>query len=87
MFNLKMIGLLAAGVALISWTATAGGHSQNRIDGQRPDAPELSAYGPHEIGVRQIELVNPGQIDILAIDPAAEKPATLPTYDLSLIHI
>jgi len=84
MFNLKMIGLLAAGVALISWTATAGGHSQNRIDGQRPDAPELSAYGPHEIGVRQIELVNPGQIDILAIDPAAEKPATLPTYDRAL---
>jgi len=84
MFNLKTIAPLAFGAALIGLAANAGGLGQNRIDGQRPDAPELAAYGPHEIGVRQIELVNPGQIDILSIDPAAEKPATLPTYDRAL---
>lgn len=84
MFNLKMIAPLAVGAALIGLAANAGGHTQNRIDGQRPDAPELAAYGPHEIGVRQIELVNPGQIDILSIDPKADKPATLPTYDRAL---
>lgn len=72
MFNLKTISPLAVGAALIGLVANAGGHTQNRIDGQRPDAPELAAYGPHEIGVRQIELVNQGQINILAIDPAAE---------------
>ncbi len=84
MFTLKMIAPLAVGAALIGSAATAGGHAQNRIDGQRPDAPELAAYGPHEIGVRQIELVNPGQIDILSVDPKADKPATLPTYDRAL---
>ena len=31
--------------------------------------------------MRQLELVNPDQINILAIDPAAEKPAELPRYD------
>ncbi|MDG1970328.1 MAG: dienelactone hydrolase, partial [Paracoccaceae bacterium] len=84
MFNLKTIAPLAVGAALIGLVANAGGHTQNRIDGQRPDAPELAAYGPHEIGVRQIELVNQGQINILAIDPAAERPAALPTYDRAL---
>ena len=84
MFNLKVIAPLAVGAVLIGLAANAGGYTQNRIDGQRPDAPELAAYGPHEIGVRQIELMNPGQIDILSIDPAADKPATLPTYDRGL---
>lgn len=81
MFNLKQIASLAVGAALLG---AAGAKAENRIDGQRPDAPELAAYGPHAIGVRQIELTNPGQINILAIDPAAEKPATFPTYDRDL---
>ncbi len=29
------------------------------------DAPELAAFGPRAVGVRTIELVNPGQVDIL----------------------
>jgi len=84
MFNLKLFTPLAVGAALFSTAAVAGGHAQNRIDGQRPDAPELSAYGDHAIGVREITITNPGQINILAIDPAAEKPETLPTYDRDL---
>lgn len=58
--------------------------AENRIDGQSPDAPELAAYGDYTVGVRQIELLNKDQIDILAIDPAAAKPSVLPTYDRPL---
>ncbi|GLQ26919.1 alpha/beta hydrolase family protein [Sulfitobacter pacificus] len=64
-------------------SATAG-LAENRIDTQLPTAPELAAYGALPVGVRQLEMVNPGQIDILSIDPAADKPAELPTYDRPL---
>ncbi len=70
----------AAGSILSSGTALA----ENRIDTQRPDAPTLAAYGPHDIGVRTLDFVNPGQIDILAIDPAAAPPEPLPEYDRPL---
>jgi predicted dienelactone hydrolase len=52
----------------------------NRVDRIRPDAPELAAYGPHAIGVRTVELVNPDQADILKVE--AGKPA--PRYDRKL---
>jgi len=58
--------------------------AENRIDTQLPSAPELAAYGDLPVGVRQLDMVNPGQIDILAIDPAAPKPDPLPTYDRPL---
>jgi predicted dienelactone hydrolase len=58
--------------------------AENRIDTQLPNAPEMAAYGDMKVGVRQIELVHADQIDILAIDPAADKPETLPTYDRPL---
>lgn len=58
--------------------------AENRIDTQRPDAPTLSAYGLHGIGVRTLELVNPDQVDILAIDPDAPMPEVLPRYDRPL---
>jgi len=61
-----------------------GVSAENRIDTQRFDAPDLAAYGDHAVGVRTIELVNTGQIDILKIDPAAAKPEVLPTYDRAL---
>ena len=58
--------------------------AENRIDTQRPDAPELSAYGQYLIGVKQLKIVNPEQIDIAKIDPTKAKPASLPTYDRPL---
>ena len=58
--------------------------AENRIDTQRPDAPELAAYGEHNIGVRTLELVNPQQINILALDPTKPQPAELPRYDRPL---
>jgi len=51
----------------------------NRIDRLRPDAPELAALGPHPVGVRQLDLVNPGQIDILRASATA-----LPRHDRAL---
>ncbi len=51
----------------------------NRIDRLRPDAPELAALGPHPVGVRQIALVNPDQLDVLRAGPG-----TLPRYDRHL---
>lgn len=56
----------------------------NPIDTQLPNAPELAAYGDLPVGVRTVEMTNPDQIDILAIDPAAEKPDELPRYDRPL---
>lgn len=58
--------------------------AENRIDQQRPDAPELAAYGEYAIGVHTLELTHPDQIDILALDPADEKPDPLPRYSRPL---
>jgi predicted dienelactone hydrolase len=62
----------------------AGSAIANPIDGQLPNAPALAAYGAMPVGVRQLEMVNPDQINILAIDPTAEKPAEMPRYDRPL---
>ncbi len=53
--------------------------AENRIDTIRPDAPALSAYGDHVVGVRKYELTNLGQIDI--VNTTAENA---PTYDRPL---
>lgn len=59
-------------------------HPINRIDVIRSDAPELAAYGMHAIGVRTVTLVNPDQLNILSIDPAAAPSDPLPRYDRPL---
>ena len=61
-------------ILAFSMAAPVVSTAENRIDVQRPDAPELAAYGKFEIGVRQLEIDNSGQIDILKIDP--KKPKT-----------
>ena len=70
--------------AFVTAGLASGAVAENRIDTQRPDAPELAAYGAHKIGVRTIEMTNPGQVDILSIDPSQPKPDVLPTYDRTL---
>ncbi|MGC1505673.1 MAG: dienelactone hydrolase [Sulfitobacter sp.] len=76
--------LKTAPLAVALGLAATASLAENRIDTQLPTAPELAAYGALPVGVRQLEMVNPNQIDILSIDPAADKPATLPTYDRPL---
>jgi predicted dienelactone hydrolase len=58
--------------------------AENRIDTQRPDAPELSAYGKYVVGVKRLKIINPEQIDIAKIDPTKPKPTKLPLYDRPL---
>ncbi|MBL4631510.1 MAG: dienelactone hydrolase, partial [Paraglaciecola sp.] len=58
--------------------------AQNRIDTQRPDAPELAAYGQYAIGVKTLKIINPQQIDIIKIDPAKPNLTNLPRYDRPL---
>ena len=69
-------------VMFCGWCKVSG--AENRIDTQRPDAPQLAAYGNYPIGIRTFEIINPSQLDILQIDPAAAKPETLPRYDRAL---
>lgn len=79
------ISIPAISAALVfSLAVPATSLAENRIDVQRPDAPELAAYGDLKVGVRTLELTNPNQIDIIAIDPAQPKPDPLPTYDRTL---
>ncbi|MGY0563227.1 MAG: alpha/beta hydrolase family protein, partial [Paraglaciecola chathamensis] len=72
--------------AFVVFTVSLSGASiaENRIDTQRPDVPELAAYGTHSIGVRQLEVTNPNQIEMLKLDSTKPEPATLPRYDRPL---
>lgn len=79
--NKTSLGVVLATAAVLTGAPLM---AENRIDTQRPDAPALAAYGNHKVGVRQIEMTNPDQINILAIDPAADKPAEWPRYDRDL---
>ena len=54
--------------------------AENRIDGLRPDAPELAAPGDMVIGVTTLTLTNPGQVDVVN---ATETDA--PLYDRPLV--
>ena len=51
----------------------------------RPDAPELAYRGPHAVGVRTLQVVNPDQLDILNYsadntDPRYDRPLTLEVW-------
>ncbi len=63
----------------IFMSGTAVG-AENRVDGLRPDAPELAAPGKEAVGVQTINLVHKNQIDILKVK-AGE---ALPKYDRPL---
>lgn len=75
---------VAAAVVTALLAISAVAHAENRIDTQRPDAPELAAYGSHAIGVRTLELLNADQLDIVKIDSKQPKPKKLPRYDRPL---
>ena len=40
------------------------------------DAPELAAFGPHRVGVKTLELINPGQVDILKYNADSKSAPT-----------
>jgi predicted dienelactone hydrolase len=51
--------------------------AENRIDLQRPDAPELAAPGDHVIGVRTMTFTDAGRPDVVNATAEGE----VPTYD------
>ena len=53
--------------------------AENRIDGMRPDAPELAVPGDFLVGVTTVTFTNPGQIDIVNATADAA-----PVYDRAL---
>ncbi|MDF1521764.1 MAG: dienelactone hydrolase [Trueperaceae bacterium] len=61
-------------IALVLALGCALAQSDNRIDLQRPDAPELAAFGDHAVGVRTLEVVDPDRIDVLNTIAGAEAP-------------
>ncbi len=57
----------------------------NRIDGLRPDAPELAMPGPFKIGVRTLKLIHKNQIDAINIKigtpfPLYDRPLTVEVW-------
>jgi predicted dienelactone hydrolase len=67
-------------VLLLTSTANVASAQTNRIDIVRPDAPELAAFGTHDIGVRTLVVTDAGRPDVL--NARAGEP--VPIYDRSL---
>ncbi|MFT4725764.1 MAG: putative dienelactone hydrolase [Granulosicoccus sp.] len=74
----------ALGLALVTQLFAGHAMAENRIDTQRPDAPELAAYGDYEVGTRPLTMINPDQLNVLALDASVEAPDPLPTYNREL---
>lgn len=69
---------LFTGIAVAASLATIA-TAENRIDGQRPDAPALAAPGDFKVGVTTLTFTNTDQIDI--VNATAD---TAPIYDREL---
>ena len=59
---------------------TSVNNTDNRIDLIRPDAPELAAHGPFDVGVLTLGLVNEDELDIVSAAPGEP----IPRYDRPL---
>ena len=69
------------GLSLLASTAFADGHASNRIDGLRPDAPQLAAPGDMKVGVQTFTFTNPDQVDVVNTGAEGE----IARYDRSLM--
>jgi len=65
---------------LVMVTVMGGFAQDNHIDSIRPDAPDLAPYGKFAIGMKTLQLVNPGQLDIAK----AQAGQAIPLYDRPL---
>jgi len=76
---------LIAGVLVTVLMGGAAIAADNRVDGLRPDAPELAKPGEATIGVRTLDLVHKNQIDILNVKageahPKYDRPLTVEVW-------
>ena len=62
---MKTITRLSTTAILMMSLFIAASAQSNRIDIIRPDAPELTAFGSHAVGVRTLELIDPGRVDVV----------------------
>jgi len=67
-------------IVLVALLSGALAQSDNRIDLQWPEAPELAAFGDHGVGVRTLEVADRDRIDIVNTVRGAE----VPRYDRPL---
>ena len=79
---MKQLLLASICLLLASGSAWSAG---NRVDGLRPDAPELATPGSHNIGVTTINLVHKDQLDAANLKPDTEptrydRPLTLEVW-------
>lgn len=75
--------VVAAGVAaflLLAGAPSTALAEDNHVDTIRSDAPALSPYGKHNVGVKTLKVVNPKQLDIVK----AKAGEPLPSYDRPL---
>jgi predicted dienelactone hydrolase len=75
----KIFATVCTALAFLAFAAQAQAQD-NRIDTIRSDAPELARYGKHAVGVKTLNLVHPGQADILRFKAGAP----MPVYDRPL---
>ncbi len=78
-YGFGLVGVLIAALLAVA-VAQEAPDSINRIDLVRPDAPELTPYGDYAIGVRTLDLVDEGRLDIIS----ATDGEPIPTYDRPL---
>ncbi len=71
---------LIAALAGATLGTAAHAQDQNRIDIIRPDAPALTAFGDHKVGVATLTFTNPGQIDVVNTGDTG----AIATYDRTL---
>lgn len=65
------LGLLASVLAIIvSMTSILPVRAGQPPSVYGPDAPKLARLGPYSVGVERIRLVEPGQVNVLAYNPA-----------------
>ena len=78
---MKMIAAwISVGLWLNCAMCSAVDAQENRIDAIRSDAPELARWGSHAVGVLSLDLVNPGQVNVVQV--SATQPT--PVYDRPL---
>jgi predicted dienelactone hydrolase len=79
--NFRRFCLLAATAWLVCATASAQQEPPAYYSVPAVDAPELAHRGSHGVGVRTLQVVNQGQVDILNFDKESGKA---PLYDRPL---
>lgn len=78
----RLLSRAALVSALLLATMSLAARQDNRVDRRTPTAPELSAPGPHAIGVRTFTAVDRNRVDVLATKPGQPSARADRTFTL-----